>query len=402
MNQQQPASPADTPFYESSRTLYGVSVLASRAKLDSVSDASIPELSVIKRKKSVEQEHVLQHAGVVLTDTMSAMNQLQPASPPDTPFYGSSCMLHGVSVLASRVELDSVSDASILNHTGTKRKRSVEQEYSSKKHAGVKSSTNDKINRRLHEFQRSMSKIIIGTKFIHILVPLDTAYNPIYENQLNIGSTDGIGNAIESMINEKVREKKAGKYIKVNESSQKWPDYFLKVSGKKIPVELKVFKGNSFANDLGNLRVILQKMAKFDKEHNDGLDVFLNQAWYVLINYTFDKDVIEPKHMFLKRIWQIAGRGPDTGQLNNGGSACNLRTNTTTIKKLTTTPVTNTKESFVETVLDALYSDEPKCISIRKKASISTEDGITMYNSILEQAKELNITINCKYTRMIN
>jgi hypothetical protein len=76
LNQLQPASPADTPFYESSRTLHGVSVLASRVKLDSVSDASIPELSVTKRKRSVEQEHVLQHAGVVLTDTVSALPAL--------------------------------------------------------------------------------------------------------------------------------------------------------------------------------------------------------------------------------------------------------------------------------------------------------------------------------------
>lgn len=258
----------------------------------------------------------------------------------------------------------------------------------------------DKINRGIQDFETFIRENIIGTKFIQCFVPLDSSSNPIYEEALRISSSDGTGSAIESITNDAVRKKKAGKHMEVNELSQSFPDYNLKVGGQRIPVELKVFKGNSFANDLGNLRVILQKMSKFDKQHNDGLDVFLNQAWYVLINYTFDKGVTEPKQLFLKRLWQIAGRGPKTEQLNNGGSGCCLRTNTSTITKLASTPTTNTKESFVEAVLDVLHS--PACNSIRNKASISTEDGITMYNSILDQAKTLNIDIQDKYTKIIH
>ena len=259
----------------------------------------------------------------------------------------------------------------------------------------------DTITRRINRFIIFINKDIIKVKFMNKLVQLDEKGNPLEQSQFTIVSANGIGHVIESLINSKVRNKKAGKNIEVNESSEEWPDYFIRVKNKRIPVELKVFKGNSFANDLGNLRVVLKKMAKFDTAHNDGLNVFLNHAWYVIIQYDLDSDgIIEPKKVFLKRMWQIAGRGTATGHISNGGSGCNLRTNTPGIKKLLVTPVTNTKESFVEAVLDALYSDDPKCVLIRKKASISTEDGITMYNSILKQSKELNLNVNVTYTKI--
>jgi hypothetical protein len=253
-----------------------------------------------------------------------------------------------------------------------------------------------KTQKRLAKFATSIRKYIIKKKFHHIMIPLDSNDQPIYETPVHIDSTDGIGTSIESMINDHVSGGQAGKHIIVNKSSQSFPDYFLKVSRKKVPVELKVFKGNSFSNDLGNLRVIIKKMANND----DGLDALL-KAWYVIVNYTFDSRVIVPQNLFLKRIWQIAGRGPATGELTNGGSGCNLRPNTSTVKKLVSTPTTNTKEAFVEAVLDALRSDKPKCVDIRSKASITPADGIKMYNSILDQATKLNLVLKDEYTVMI-
>lgn len=180
------------------------------------------------------------------------------------------------------------------------------------------------------------------------------------DTTVTMKTTDTVGNSIQSWLQQWFRDN--GIYESEPTNTQEFPDFYLSATNPKDHMlEVKAF--NYYASpafDIANYESYVSSVAEKPYRLN---------ADYLIFGYTMDNGNITIKELWLKKIWEIAGRSqryPLNTQVKRD-VIYNIRPNSSFKKGLP--PVFSSKEDFLRAVYGTqkLYRGEDKAIAWLEK-----------------------------------